>query len=342
MLKPDQTIAIFMEEHLGDSHGKMGYGILRFSTNPVACVVDSKHAGKKVSDVVKTPRDCPVVGSIREAADLGATVLVLGIAPSGGRLPEAWVCQVDEAVDLGMSIVNGLHGPLTTRYPTLRADQFIWDIRKEPADIGVGRGETRLLNNTRVLVVGTDMACGKMTAGLLLCECARQRGMSAAFVATGQIGITICGNGVPLDAVKVDYACGAIQKAVLAVADSELIVVEGQGSILHPGSSATLPLIRGACPTHLIICHRAGTEHLRNFPWIPIPPLEKLGQLYQDIASALGSFPTPQLAAIALNTELLNDADAQRAVRETAEKTGLPTTDAIRFGAAQMLDALVC
>ncbi len=340
MLKPEQPLAIFMEENLGDIHGKMGHGILRFSPNPVVCVVDTHHAGKRVRDVVNTPRDCPVVASMRTAAELGAEVLVLGIAPSGGRLPEAWLARIDEAVNLGMSVVNGLHNPLAARYPELRPGRFVWDIRQEPDDIGVGTGEAHRLRNKRVLVVGSDMACGKMTVALMVCLAARKRGVKADFVATGQIGMTIWGKGVPLDAIKLDYACGAVQKAVLDVAKNELIVVEGQGSLLHPGSSATLPLIRGACPTHLILCHRAGNTHIRNHPWIPIPPLRELGRLYEDLACTLGCLPPARLAGISLNTELLDEEEAKQAVAETSTKSGLPTTDVLRFGADCLVDAL--
>ena len=50
--------------------------------------------------------------------------------------------------------------------------------------------------------------------------------------------------------------------------------IEGQGSLLHPGSSATLPLLRGSCATHLVMCHRAGMTHLRNPQQVKIPPLK--------------------------------------------------------------------
>ena len=168
MLKPDQPLAIFMEQTLGDSHGKMGYGILRFSPNPVVCVIDSMHAGKTVCDVVSSPRNCPVVATVQEAAALGAQVLVLGIAPSGGRLPEPWLQQVDAAVEVGLSIVNGLYDRLGQRYTDLHPGQWAWDIRREPDGLGVGKGRARELGNRRVLFVVTDMATGKLSAGLAL------------------------------------------------------------------------------------------------------------------------------------------------------------------------------
>jgi len=340
MLRPDQPLAVFMNGFLGDRHGKMGYGVLRFSPNPVVCVIDPRHAGKTVCDVVRMPRNAPVVASVEEARALGAEALVLGVAPSGGLLPQSWLEQLDAAVRLGMSIVNGLHDVLAPRYPTLQPGQFVWDIRREPPGLGVGSGQARLLPNRRVLMVGTDMACGKMTAGLLLVREARARGVRADFVATGQIGITVWGKGVPLDAVKIDYACGAIEKAVMDAADQELVVVEGQGSILHPGSSATLPLIRGSCPTHLVLCHRAGMGTVAKHSWVRIPPLDQVARLYEAVTGAAGALPAAVTLGIALNTELLDEAQAQDAVATARQQTGLPATDAVRFGVGPLLDAL--
>lgn len=340
MLRTDQPLAIFMSGFLGDRHGKMGYGILRFSPNPVVCVIDPRHAGKTVCDVVKLPRNAPVVATVAEAAARGATVLVLGVAPSGGHLPQSWLDEIDEAVRRGLSIVNGLHDHLAQRYPDLAPGQFVWDIRREPPDLGVGAGQARLLPGRRVLTVGTDMACGKMTAGLLLVQGARRRGVRADFVATGQVGITIWGSGVPLDAVRIDYACGAVERAVLAAGDNALIVIEGQGSLLHPGSSATLPLIRGSCPTHLLLCHRAGMETVSKHPWVRIPPLDQVARLYEQVAGACGALPQAVTFGIALNTELLDDEQAREAVCQTRSLTGLPCTDPVRFGVEPLLDAL--
>jgi uncharacterized NAD-dependent epimerase/dehydratase family protein len=304
-------------------------------------VVDSKYAGKTVCQVVDSPRDCPVVGSIREAIRLGAEVLVLGIAPSGGMFPPEWEPGLAEAVQAGLSVVNGLHDRLSERFGPLRDGQWIWDIRREPPGLGIARGEARLLGNTRVLTVGTDMANGKMTSGLLLVQAAREAGIRAEFLATGQIGITITGRGLPLDAVRVDYAAGAVEKFVLETGrECDLLVVEGQGSLLHPGSTGTLPLMRGTCPTHLILCHRAGQTTLRSFDWLPVPPLRDVVALCEAVVSPCGLLPRARVAAISLNTAGLSPDAAQRALDAAASETGLPVADPVRFGAAPLLEAI--
>lgn len=343
-LRPDQAIAIFMEGALGEPFGKMGYGVLRYSPNPIACVIDSRFAGQEAYQVCgfsREDRRAPIVASIDAARELGAEVFLLGIAPSGGSIPESWMPIIDEAVTKGLSVVNGLHDRLASRYPVLQAGQYVWDIRVEPEGLGVGTAAARELQARRVLMVGTDMSVGKMTAGLEIDRAARMRGIRSSFVATGQVGITITGKGVPLDAIRLDFASGAIERAVLEGSEAELIVVEGQGSLLHPGSSATLPLMRGSCPTHLVLCHRAGMETLLRVPWVRIPDLARLARLYEDVAEAVGTFPRPKCCAIALDTSRLDAETARRAVGELENETGLPVADPVREGADRLLEAIL-
>ncbi|MBR4673207.1 MAG: DUF1611 domain-containing protein [Victivallales bacterium] len=343
MLPSDMPLAIYMEDTFGKTFGKMGYDMLRFSENPIVCIIDSCEAGKKAGDVMPgSPRsETPIVATVDEAFKLGAKAMLLGSAPSGGLLPDSWYPALDRAVELGMNIINGLHQRLNARYTKLAAGQWIWDIRQEPAGLGIGKGRARELSAKRLLIVGTDMANGKMTTGLLLHKDALARGVKSCFLATGQIGIAICGKGVPLDAIKLDYACGAVEKGVLEYAGADLIVVEGQGSVLHPGSTATLPLLRGSCPTHLILNHRADLKTLRDFPWMKVPPLSEVCDLYERLACACGCLPAAKVVGISLNTSHLSDEEAKAYIAKTEAETGLPTTDPVRYGVEKLTDAVL-
>ncbi|MFH1176032.1 MAG: DUF1611 domain-containing protein [Acidobacteriota bacterium] len=342
MLERDQVLAIYMEGHRADKSGKMGEGVLRYSSNPIACVIDSGAADRDAAEVMRIPRHCPIVGTITEARALGAQVLVLGIAPPGGRIPAAWLAAIDEAVAAGFSLVNGLHDLLAPRYQTLEPGQWVWDVRVEPPDLGIASGAAAGSAARRVLLVGTDMAVGKMTAALELHAAALARGLRSHFVATGQIGITIVGRGVPLDAIRLDFASGAIEREVLAAGDAEIVFVEGQGSLLHPASSATLPLLRGTMPTHLVLCHRAGQAHLERVPSVTIPPLAQVIELYRDLAAACGAFPRPLVPCVALNTShVASDGDARRAADAIERDLGLPCDDPLRHGAGRLLESLL-
>lgn len=344
MLARNQKLAIYMDGAVLGIGGKMGFGILRYSPNPIACIIDSETVGRNIVELTGIPRECPIVATVEEARELGAEVLVLGIAPPGGKIPEPWYPVIDEAVAAGMSLVNGLHDLLGPSYPALPfagQRQFVWDIRVEPADLSPGNGLAASLPNRRVLLIGTDMAVGKMTAGLEVHRVARERGIRSEFVATGQIGITITGAGIPLDAIRVDFASGAVEREVMRFRDAELVIVEGQGALIHPGSTANLPLLRGSCPTELILCVRAGQTALRTHPEIAIPPLGNYIRLYEDLAEACGTFPRPRTAAVAVNSAGLTSEEADRYVEELEKELGLPCADPVRHGPERLLDAVL-
>jgi uncharacterized NAD-dependent epimerase/dehydratase family protein len=340
MLTTDQPLAIYMESELAGSFAKMCQGILRYSPNPIAAVIDSHFAGEDVMDVIDSPRSAPVVASVKEAVALGARAFVLGIATLGGKIPQEWLPAIDQAVDQGLNIVNGLHDRLAPRYQNLPSGQWVWDIRMEPDGLGSGQGDAAKLKCKRLLMIGTDMAIGKMTAGLEIHRAARVKGVESEFVATGQIGITITGKGIPLDAIRVDFASGAVEREVLCCAGADLVVVEGQGALIHPSSTANLPLLRGACPTHLILCHRAHQKTLQRLPEIRIPPLNDYISLYESVAEACGTFPRPKTVAVALNTFGLSNDEAKVAKEQVAKESGLPTADPIRDGADIFVKAL--
>jgi uncharacterized NAD-dependent epimerase/dehydratase family protein len=280
---------------------------------------------------------------VQEAVSYAPTVLSIGIAPSGGALPEAWRQEVKQAVAAGLSIVNGLHTPMSADAELtdlLHDDRWIWDVRREPTGLSVGTGQARTLDCLRVLTVGTDMSVGKMSASLELNKAARQRGMRSTFLATGQTGLMLGHDGVALDAVRVDFAAGAIEQLVMRHAEQEILWVEGQGSLMNPASTATLPLLRGTQPTHLVLVHRAGQTHIYNAPHVAIPPLPQVIEVYETVAAAGGAFAAAKVAAIALNTHSLNALEAKAAIEQAQQETGLPCTDVIRFGAEGILEAI--
>ena len=331
-----------MEGAVRSYGGKMGFGILRYSPNPVVCVIDSETEGQDMKDVAGVPRSCPIVASVEDAITMGAEVFVLGIAPPGGLIPSHWFHSIDKAVEKGLCVVNGLHDLLGPRYQKLTPNQWIWDIRIEPSGLKPGTGLAGTLPNRRALLIGTDMAIGKMTAGLEIYRTARNQGVKAEFVATGQIGITITGAGIPLDAIRVDFSTGSIEQEVMRYQDADLIIVEGQGSLGHPGSTATLPLLRGSMPTHFVLCHRAGQTSLTTLPHVPIAPLGDLIRLYEDLATVSGLFPRPTTVGVALNTaHIESDAEATRACRELEHELGLPCVDPVRHGSQILVDRLL-
>jgi uncharacterized NAD-dependent epimerase/dehydratase family protein len=341
----NQRIAILLHEGVSGTHGKTGLSLLRYSEAPIVVVIDRESAGKSLPELTGIKRDVSIVASVAASLEYKPEVLVIGIAPSGGAIPDEYWLEIKNALEAGMSLVNGLHTPLAN-IPELNAllkpGQLIWDVRKEPSNLSVASGIARTLPCRRVLTVGTDMAIGKMSTSLELHWASKLRGWRSKFLATGQTGVMLEGDGVALDAVRVDFAAGAVEQIVMRYGKNyDILHIEGQGSLLHPGSTATLPLIRGSQPTQLVLAHRAGQTHNRNHPHVPIPPLPKVIQLYETVASAGGAFGNVPVAGIALNTAHLDELTAQEAIAQTTAETGLPCTDPVRFDAGVLLDAVM-
>ena len=343
MLKQTDKIAIWMESSLDDDYGKMGISALRYLDNEILCVIDSVFTGKKLSEVSIIKKDIPIVDNINKAKAMGANVLLLGVLTSGGVRPNSWNDLIKEALNQGMSIINGLHDqvyPDFSKYLTNKS-QWIWDTRVPQFIPKIGSAKASNLSNKRVLMIGTDMAAGKMTVGLELYSYLKEKQINAGFVATGQVGITVTGKGIPLDAYKLDHACGAVESAVMEQKDKDIVIVEGQGSILHPGSTATLPLMRGTCPTHMILCHIARNDSLRSLENIKIPDLKKFIKLNEELATVIGTYPDTKVIGIALNTILMTDEAAKEYMKKTEEETGLPVTDVVRFGGDKIFSQLI-
>ncbi|MFW6359778.1 MAG: DUF1611 domain-containing protein [Chroococcales cyanobacterium] len=341
-LTNSDRIAVLLHQGIQGPHGKTGIAFLRYSEAEIVAVIDQDSAGESLPELTRIPKDIPIVASVQDAFNYNPTVLLIGIAPSGGRLPDAWREEVKAALAQGISVINGLHSPMAALAETLQEGQWIWDIRQEPKGLGIGGARARSLSCQRFLTVGTDMAIGKMSTSLELYRAALKQGINAKFVATGQAGIMISGDGIPLDAIRVDFAAGAVEQMVMKYGqDAEIVFVEGQGSFFHPGSTATLPLIRGSQPTGLILVHKAGQKHIRDFPNILIPSLSKAVEVYETVASGAGAFGEVKVKGIALNTFHLNAEEAKKAIAQVTEETGLPCSDVVRFGGESLLDAVL-
>jgi uncharacterized NAD-dependent epimerase/dehydratase family protein len=339
-------LALLQHGGLLGRSGKTGLSLLRYKQEKIVAVIDRECAGRSLREITRLPleRDIPIVADATAALPCRPEAIAIGIAPSGGRMPPADLADVRTAVRAGVSIWNGLHTPLSADpeiAAALRPGVYVWEMRQEPPGLSVGKGSARRLACARILFVGTDMAIGKMTAALECERAAREYGLRSRFIATGQAGMMIAGDGVCVDAVRVDFASGAIETQVLKHGpENDCLWVEGQGSLLNPASTATLPLIRGTQPTHLVLVHRAGMKHLQDYSDIPIPPLRKVIELYEMVAAAGGAFSPAPVCAIALNTWGLDDSAAQKEIDAARAATGLLVTDVVRNGAKSLVQAI--
>ena len=338
---------IIADGDFGPMTSKSANAIIRYQPERVVAVLDRRLAGKATQEVLGFGGAIPVVGSVREGLARGANAVLIGIAPVGGRLPDEWRGWLAEALDAGCDLVSGLHTFLADD-PALAAKakaagRRILDLRRPPADLTVAGGRVKELETYVVLTVGTDCNVGKMTAPLQLVGALNRRGARTRFVATGQTGIMLEGWGIAVDAVIADFIAGAAEQITLEGAvGADIVLVEGQGSINHPGySGVTLGLLHGACPDGLILCHQAGREYIGDYreeAWLRIPPLSDYIKVYETVGSMV--HPT-RVLGVCLNTYDLPEAEARRACEAATRETGLPATDPVRFDPEPLIEAVL-
>ena len=341
-----ERLAIFAEGLFARYTGKTGHGVIRYGTREVVAVVDSMEAGRTASEVEPfCLHPVPIVASVRDAIERGATVLLIGVAPTGGKLDPAWRPALLEAIDAGLSLEAGLHSQLADD-PELAAAAVrhgveLRDLRAAPADLTVPKGPGSRPGSVRVVhSVGSDTVIGKKVVTLELDRAARERGLRSVYVPTGQTGVAIAGWGIAVDHVISDYVAGAAERLVLEGSErGDLLFVEGQGALFHPAySGVTLGLLHGSAPDLLVLVHKPNATGIRNYPELPIPPLPELIRAYEAIAAPVR--PT-RVAAIALNTNELDERAARAAVAAAQAETGLVADDVVRFGAERVLDAVL-
>jgi len=279
--------------------------------------------------------------TVAEAAAAGAKTLVIGVANRGGIISDSWKAVLVEAMEARMDVAAGLH-TLLNGQPDLveaaeRTGRKLHDVRVPTVRYPIADGKRR--PGKRILAVGTDCSCGKMYTALAFEKEMRARGMKADFRATGQTGILITGDGVPLDAVIADFMAGAVESLTPPADDDHWDLIEGQGSLFHASySGVTMALVHGGQPDFLVLCHEPTRAHMRGLPHFPVPSMDELRPLALQFAQMVN--PDCRVLGCAVNTSALSSEKADEYLAETEARIGLPAIDPFRHGAGKLVDAL--
>jgi uncharacterized NAD-dependent epimerase/dehydratase family protein len=339
----NRRFLILAEENFGPLTSKTANACIRYAASEVVAVLDSTRVGQTAQHVLGFGGNIPVVASFDEGMTRQPKALLIGIAPAGGQFPDAWRPIVNDALRAGLDVWSGLHTMLGDDAEfaahAAASGALIRDLRRPPADLDVSYGRVRDTHATIVLTVGTDCNIGKMTTQLQVRDAVRALGPRVNFAATGQTGILIEGRGIGVDAVVADFIAGAAERLTLEAAeDADIVLVEGQGSLIHPAySGVTLGLMHGALPHAMVLCAQPSRTTINRNPWVPIPPLLDMIRLYEQSMRHLRASP---VIAIALNTYDMSDDDARAAIDQVQSETGLPTTDAVRYDPAPIAQAI--
>lgn len=334
---PVPTI-VLAEGEFGGTGGKTANGVVMHSeVFDTRVIVDSETAGRSPTDVLgkSDAPDVPIVESVTEALDVEPEVeaLVIGVAPAGGKLPNAWVEEIEDAIRAGCDVISGLHVFLNDdeHWSSLaeQHDVRIVDVRKPPVsdELRVGDGSVDDIDAEVVLTLGTDCAVGKRTTTFELYKAACEQGRNAGWVATGQTGIMVGAHaGVVIDRVPADFVSGVVEDLVKDVArDHDLVFVEGQASLTHRAySSVTLGVLHGSWPDAVILANEPERTQRTHFERFSVDGVAKEKRLIEELSDAT-------VAAIST----WGDPNAER------ERHGLPAANVYDDdGPAQLLEAL--
>lgn len=340
----ERSWVVLADGYLTKRNAKTAYGVIRYGRDRIAAVLDVEHAGASLKDLFpELPRDAPIVGTLEEAMVYEPDWLLLGVATPGGWIPDHYRAWLIEAIEAGLNIANGLHRFLNDDKELARLARRhrvdLWDVRDPPKDIPLFSGKSLEMRRRIVHTVGSDAAIGKMTVSVELARAGREAGFSTEFVATGQTGILIARRGIAVDRVISDFVAGAAERLVVEThPSSDVLVVEGQGSLWHPAyAGVTLGLLHGAAPHVLVLCHMATRTTIEEPPYTALPPLPEMVRVYEEMTTTVRP---AKVACVAVNCAGLERDAARRAVARVEDETGLPAGDVYAGDAPKLWGAV--
>ena len=280
--------------------------------------------------------------SLQQASEKGAKTLIIGTSVVGGGIPDSWIELLSQALEQGMDIAAGVHTKLNDieklKVVSEKTGQRLIDVRTPPMNLPVGTGKKR--SGKRLLTVGTDCALGKKYTALAIDQGLRARGIDSTFRATGQTGILISGSGMPIDAVVADFVSGAAEVLSPENDDNHWDVIEGQGSLHHPGFAAvSTGLLMGSQPDAFVVCTELGRETIKGWPDFKLPSIQAVIDRTVDIGKSVNT--DIHCVGISVNSSSLEELEAQEQMQKLEKQYGLVVIDPIRFGAERLIEKLV-
>lgn len=335
----NRKMVILTEGRSDPISAKTAVCLLRYKPEEVVALLDSTQAGRTTQEVLDVGGKTPIIGSLDQAPD--ANALVIGIAPTGGIIPEEWRGVVLEAIIRGMDVISGLHDffsddPEFSQAAAASGVKLI-DIRKND-ERHVAYIKDVNDDCLRIHTVGHDCCVGKMVVALELSQEMQRRGVSSKFVATGQTGILIEGDGCPIDCVVSDFVSGSVEQLVLANQNHDVMFIEGQGSLAHPRySGVTLGLLHGCRPHGMILCYEVGRHVHSGMQYVDLKSLVELRNVYETMASLM---QPSKVIGVAMNSRKVTAEEAEIEREKVRSELGLPVCDVIRHGPGELIEAV--
>ena len=335
-----KRIIILTEGHTEPHAGKTAASVIRYRGHEVVALLDGTQKGRTSGELLGVG-SVPIVGKLDDVPE--ANTLLLGIAPPGGKIPPNWRAIILDAIARRkMNVISGLHDfvgdDLEFAAAAKASGATIHDVRKN-TEKTIARRVGLRPDCLRVHAVGHDCSIGKMVVSIEVTNGLKKRGHDAKFIATGQTGIMVEGDGLPIDCIVADFVSGAAEKLVLDNQHHDILVVEGQGSLVHPSySGVTLGLLHGCAPQALILCYEYGRERVTGVESVEIPPLAEIKRIYDVMANI---HQPCKIIGIGINGRKLSAADAARERGRVKAEFGLPACDVFRDGPDELVEAVI-
>ena len=311
---------------------KTGNMLIRYQADSVLAIIDPEKEGKTAEEVLGWGGSIPCVSNFNDSMIYSPTHLVVGNAPQGGIIDKNTLKEICDAIDHGIHIISGMHvflndNPLLSKKASDKNVELI-DLRKPNSPPNFPKGSWNKRKFPVLTIVGSDCDTGKMTTAWEISKALKKRNKKIEFIATGQTGILLSGEGVPIDAVVSDFMSGEIEFCLDHLpSDTELAIVEGQGAlnnVLYSG--VTLGLLHGSMPDYLIFTHEP--ERLVDVASNPIPDLKFLMDMHLTL---LSPFKNAKFIGMNLLTLKLTESESERIINQFCKKFNMPVTDLIRF-----------
>jgi len=348
-IKRIATAIVYCEANFGELDGKTANGLIRRSEKyQILSVIDSEKTGLDTGIVLDNKANgIPIFRDLADAlADTEQTpdYFIFGMAPSSGMLSNHERALVLEAMSYGMNIVNGLHEFLNDdpvfAAACVASNVEILDVRKPRAkkDLRLFSGRINEVTCPIIAVLGTDCAIGKRTTANIITDALNESGIKTVMIGTGQTGLIQGARyGVALDAVPSQFCAGELEATIVEAFEIErpdVIIVEGQGALSHPAFSSSSFILRGSCPSGVVLQHAPRRSMRCDFANMAMPtPASEI--------NLIETFADTKIIGLTINHEQMSDIEVSAAITRYEQELGIPVTDALTRSPERLVDMVL-
>lgn len=346
----DGKALVYCDGAFNTPSGKTAHGLIRFTERyEVVGLIDHTYAGQDAGMVLDGVNNgIPVFKDLEEALiQLGTNAeiksFVVGLAPDGGRLPKEAKAAIKKALELGMNVDSGLHDFLYKDENLMEIARKnkcrVRDIRRTPDrdNLHFFTGKIEEVDCLKIALLGTDSAIGKRTTAWILVHAFRKAGLKAEMIGTGQTAwMQGAKYTMVMDSCINDFVSGEIEHATYEAWKNEhpdLIVIEGQGSLMNPAYPGGFEILAAARPDYVIVQHAPKRVEYDGFPGYPLHSIK-------EQINAIETISNKKVIAITVNHEDMKKEEILPACEKITEETGLPAFDVLAYGADELVKLL--